>query len=256
MSGSDILQIVGSVLYAPIPGFVVLAEILNQGINGDFSILAALLNTQLPVLTEACPVPGDNSSKVANTFREPQSGVLCGDGDDITGKDLSWWRKYAKKQLKQSSVFGAFWISIRLKCSSWPSHPNWSFKGPFTTPKADPAGVKGKPAAPLLFLTNRLDPVTPLSAARAMAANHPGAAVVVQESMGHCAIVSAASNCTRRILADYFDKGVVPSEETRCETSCGPWDKGCKVFDTAPDVNAASASKLPITLRQFPLGLL
>lgn len=61
-----------------------------------------------------------------------------------------------------------------------------------------------------------------------MAANRPGAKVVVQGSMGHTAILSAYSECTKKIVAEYFDSGKLPDEkETSYETECGPWDEGC-----------------------------
>lgn len=113
----------------------------------------------------------------------------------------------------KSQLFGSYWSMLRFSCSSWPFSPNLSFKGPFKTPKAVPNLAAGHPAAPLLFLSNRLDPVTPLKSARAMASNHPGAALVVQESMGHCTISTAPSDCTRRIIADYLEFGTVPSGE-------------------------------------------
>lgn len=260
ITGADVLEVIASVLYKPVPKFKTLATLLEGGVNGNYTLLAETIGDSLPALNEACPVPGNNASFAEVDRAEQQSAVLCGDGDDIADKDLAWWRQYLKKQISQSAVFGAKWAAIRITCSSWPFRPNWSFKGPFTTPEADARGVKGKPAAPLLFLTNRLDPVTPLSAARAMAARHPGAGIVVQEAMGHCAVGAAPSECTRRIVADYFDTGAVPSKETTCETTCGPWDEGCTPF--GDEINSLSSwgqnseDESVITLRKFPLGLM
>lgn len=195
----------------------------------------ALLSGGNPTIQDACPV---ESSITPNTTApefpqldpaeiEKASAILCGDGEDVTGKSVSWWLQYAQKQESISRVFGRYWTSTRLICSSWPFQANWVFRGPFTSPKPDKSLKPGIPAAPILFLSNRLDPVTPLRAARKMSANHPGSRVVVQEAIGHCTLVSAASNCTRAILADYMDSGVVPNTEISCSVSCGPWDSNC-----------------------------
>ncbi|KAH0522927.1 hypothetical protein TsFJ059_006709 [Trichoderma semiorbis] len=230
ITGDDIRKLVGSSLYNPIRTFKLLATTLHEAMKGNTTELVSNLMKfgHLPNLDTVCS--DNNSTKPAAMIPESQSAVICGDGDDITDKDAGWWSKYVQRLMSKSKLFGSYWSNIRFSCSSWPFRPNLSFKGPFTTPKAHPNLVAGHPAAPLLFLSPRLDPVTPLNSARAMAANHPGAAVVVQESMGHCVIGTAPSDCTKNIVADYFESGTVPSEEVTCKTQCGPWDDNCSGY--------------------------
>ena len=64
-------------------------------------------------------------------------------------------------------------------------------------------------AFPLLFLSGRRDPVTPLRAAVKMARKFAGAGLVEQASDGHCTI-ACASPCTARHLRAYLNDGVVP----------------------------------------------
>ncbi|KAJ4855600.1 TAP-like protein domain-containing protein [Trichoderma breve] len=220
ITGDDIRKLVGSSLYNPIRTFKLLATTLREAMKGNTTELVSNLMKfgHVPNLDTVCS--DNNSTKPAAILPESQSAVICGDGDDITDKDAGWWSN----------------------CSSWPFRPNLSFKGPFTTPKAHPNLVAGHPAAPLLFLSPRLDPVTPLNSARAMAANHPGAAVVVQGSMGHCVIGTAPSDCTKSIVADYFESGTVPSEEVTCKTQCGPWDDNCSGYSPAAASTGESAS--------------
>ncbi|EGR48346.1 uncharacterized protein TRIREDRAFT_121968 [Trichoderma reesei QM6a] len=262
----DVLILAGRVLYNPAPLFKVLARKLNDFIAGDLTQMAvmALGLGMVPAMQDACPLDRANVTKPTIVI-ESQNAVVCSDGDDVSGKDLAWWRRYVRSQLDVSRVFGATWSTIRMPCSGWRIRPNWSFKGPFTTPDPDPALRPGRPAAPILFLSNRLDPVTPLRAAQAMAAQHPGARVLVQEAMGHCAVASAPSKCTRRAVADYFESGVIPSDLSPCNVECRPWDTSCPATDDAAlhnndDEMEAMASWFnrdeAVWHRKSPLGLL
>jgi hypothetical protein len=123
------------------------------------------------------------------------------------------------------------------QCSGWGIRPKWRYTGPFTTPEHDPSGAEGKPLAPLLFLSSRYDPVSPLRNAAAMAARHPGAVWVVQESAGHSSI-STPSRCTKKIIQDYLEFGTLPKNETVCEADCRPWSP-CEPRSAAMRINFA-----------------
>ena len=62
---------------------------------------------------------------------------------------------------------------------------------------------------PLLYLSNTLDPVTPLGAAVKMALKFQDAGLVEQKSMGHCTM-AATSLCTVKKIKEYFTQGKVP----------------------------------------------
>ncbi|KAL7822011.1 TAP-like domain-containing protein [Trichoderma gracile] len=266
----DVLILAGRVLYNPLPLFKVLARRLDEFLAGDLTQMAvmALGLGMVPAMQDACPLDRANATQPKPSIViEAQNAVVCADGDDVSANDLAWWRRYVRSQLDASRVFGATWSTIRMPCSGWRFRPNWSFKGPFTTPDPDPALTPGRPAAPILFLSNRLDPVTPLRAAQAMAAQHPGARVLVQEAMGHCAVASAPSKCTRRAVADYFESGVIPSNPSPCHVECGPWDTSCPATGEAvlhtddAEVEAMSSwfnrdRDEAVWRRKSPLGLL
>ncbi|KAL9480572.1 hypothetical protein ACSS6W_005358 [Trichoderma asperelloides] len=263
VTGSDVRSLIGTILYTPLKGFKVLAKQLDSFISGnigDMAILALSLGL-MPVMKDACPIANFTNPQLVGKI-ESQSAVVCVDGDDITDKDISWWRKYVNRQVSTSSLFGATWATIRLHCSSWRFRPKWQFKGPFTTPKPDPSLKSGHPAAPILFLSNRLDPVTPLRAAQAMAAKHPGARVIIQEAMGHCAVASAPSSCTKSVVADYFESGIIPSDVSTCNIECGPWDTSCSLTNAniTNDIDAQAAASWfngeeRIWRRMSPLGV-
>lgn len=168
-----------------------------------------------------------NKSNYPLIPKDSQSAIICIDGKDVTNLTNSDWRDYVRKQISISSLGGAFWATLRISCAGWTSRPNWPFKGPFTTPppsKSAKSPEPGHPAAPLLFISTRLDPVTPLRNARSMAEAHPGAGVMVLESTGHCVTNNAVGSCAKGVLSAYFDIGAVPSKETTCEPTRGPWD--------------------------------
>ncbi|PTB66068.1 hypothetical protein BBK36DRAFT_1203627 [Trichoderma citrinoviride] len=262
----DVLILAGKVLYNPLSMFKVLARKLNEFIAGDLTQMAVMAVGlgMVPAMQDACPLDRSNATK-PSIIIEAQNAVVCSDGDDISGKDLAWWRKYVRSQLDVSNIFGATWSTIRMPCSGWRIRPNWSFKGPFTTPDADASLQSGRPAAPILFLSNRLDPVTPLRAAQAMAAQHPGARVLIQEGMGHCAVASAPSKCTREVVADYFESGVIPSDLSPCSVECHPWDESCPATgESVLQTNDAEVEAMTSWFnrdeapwyRKSPLGLL
>ncbi|OAA38689.1 Peptidase S33 tripeptidyl aminopeptidase-lik [Beauveria brongniartii RCEF 3172] len=232
LQSGDLRTLLLGAMYQPLTLFKEAASLVDAAMRGNTT---ALYDVVSPIaggsLDEACPVGGNGTASSADDSPDAQSAILCGDGEDVTGRDTAFWRAYVAKQLAQSSVAGAFWSSIRLACSSWRAQAKWQFRGPFTTPSpsdnnASAPPEPGRPAAPVLFLSNRLDPVTPLRSARKVAQMHPGAGLLVQDAMGHC-VFSAhpPTDCTRRVVRRYFDEGVVPAEETTCEAVCKPWSE-------------------------------
>lgn len=253
LKARDFRDFIGTSMYHPVKAFKPLARLLNESIHGnsDAFVNVMSLGELVPNIADACAIDRNKTESKPEGY-DTVNAVVCADGDDVTDKDIAWWRRYVDQLSSLSKIWGATWAEIRFPCSSWPFKNNWSFKGPFTTPKHDSTPVEGRPSAPLLFLANRFDPVTPVTAARAMAHAHPGAQLVVKESMGHGVVPGPESPCTDKIVADYFDKGVVPDEEIVCEADCGPWDDICEVYSVG---SMFSAAYLESRLGQFPLAV-
>jgi hypothetical protein len=216
ITGNDIRTSFLLPLYKPIPLFRIYAEVLASAMEGNYTgLLRSIAN---PRLQDACVI--DNSTIPPG---DGQHSIACTDGEDTTGHDLEFFEKYIDKLKTQSPTFGAMWATLRFICGGWRIRPKWRFTGPFTSPPADPSLKEGVPAAPMLLLSSRLDPVTPLANAYLMSAGHPGSAVVMQDSVGHCALPTGWSECTNEILREYFDTGKVPKNGTVCHTGCKPW---------------------------------
>lgn len=217
--------------YSPLAKYQPLALALKEAMQGNTTLLTSQYTSQLNV------PQGSNLSNYTNDPLIPMDGlaaVNCVDSIDVTQHDNVFWRSVLRKHTAISSVAGPFWAGVRVSCAGWKARPRWEFKGPFTMPEPTRRGEgegegevldPDRPAAPLLFASNRLDPTTPLQSARLMASKFPGAGLLVQEAVGHCVLLSTdMTPCARNVFADYFDAAVVPDGELVCEAGRGPWD--------------------------------
>ena len=235
--------------------YPLLARALADAVDdGDFR---GVLSAQFREPERACPAPGSappNASEVAaRSGLDAAHAIKCADGDAANARmsaaDLA---EYVRELTRQSPTLGPYWALLRFECSGWAVRPVWRFTGPFSTPvpanlslphRFPPAAGRmpvplplpqdqdeknkkqdnrHRPQAPLLFVTSRLDPVTPLRNAYAMSAAHPGSAVLEVDAVGHCGS-TVPSNCVRLLLRDYLATGRVPPTGTRCPTEFDPW---------------------------------
>jgi len=124
------------------------------------------------------------------------------------------------EHMSNVSSFADVWMSLMAGCNSWGIQAvdppmRWD----------DHPAHKRKPintSFPVLFLSNKNDPVTPLSAAVAMARKFVDAGLTEQNSEGHCS-TAAVSKCTINKLRAYFLLGKVPPHPSKLEE--GEWEK-------------------------------
>lgn len=260
LRGEDVRRIVANALYSALQHFRPLAIALYEGMTGYPALLSKWADVGIPKIEDTCRSK-PSVSAMPEVKEEQAMAVLCSDGQNINGRSIAWWEDIVSEQRKQSKLMGYLWASIRFSCSAWQFHPNWEFRGPFRSPKHSSNLDTGRPAAPLLFLSTLLDPVTPLKVAEEAAKNHVGSVVVTQKSLGHTAWGSAPSKCTWKIVSEYLSQGVMPKKGIVCEEDCGPWDEKCNAFEVTEksDVDerawkAMFDAKEPRP-RQVPLGL-
>ncbi|OAQ67723.1 proteinase [Pochonia chlamydosporia 170] len=232
LTGCDIRAYMGGGFYAPIATFQTMAFILDAAITGN---TARLFDAYFSDISPKRKADGG----LYDDPLHPAAGdggyaVRCGDGDDVTQKDVTWWREYAQNLTSRSLIFGSYWANKRFICSGWKFKSNWRFTGPFTSPepRKDASGdpEPGYPAAPTLYLSTRLDHVTPLLSARDMRDVYPGAGLGVLDVGGHTTLgAGATSECIEKLVEEYLETGTVPAEESVCTVDCGPWDEKCEV---------------------------
>ncbi|UKZ86683.1 uncharacterized protein TrAFT101_002507 [Trichoderma asperellum] len=261
LRGEDVRRIVANALYSPLQHFRPLALALYEGMKGNPTRLFKWTDAEIPKIEDARR-GAQNVSTTPAVKEEQVMAVLCTDGQDISSRQVAWWQETVSDQHKQSKLLGYLWAAIRFSCSAWQLRPSWEFRGPFQSPAHSVKLETDRPAAPLLFLSTLLDPVTPLRVAKLAARSHVGSVVVTQKSLGHTAWGSAPSKCTWKIVSKYLFTGVMPETGTVCEEDCGPWDEKCNAFEVAQkfDVDerawrAMFDAKEPSRLRQVPLGL-
>ncbi|TDZ40688.1 Tripeptidyl aminopeptidase [Colletotrichum trifolii] len=221
LTGYDVINAFRGPMYRPHTEFVSLATQLNSAVEGNYTALLRSQTQNVPPLEKACDAR--NGTFPPSTLGEGGQSILCGDAEDKRNWTLADFRDWVSMLTDQSPTFAGSWSQIILACMAWDVRPKWRFTGPFTTPEHDASLVEGKPAAPVLFLSSRLDPVTPLRNAHKMSESHPGSVVLVQNSPGHCA-GETGSRCTSKVIQEYLEHGRLPEKGTVCEPDCSPWD--------------------------------
>jgi hypothetical protein len=232
----DILHLIFRPLYFPQVRFPGLAATLANAMEGNFT--GVYENTDKPALAKSC---GPQQTDDYTWQDEVQSSILCGDGPSLNETTAAEFAEYVARLTEDSPHFGPLWSRVRIRCSGWKIRPKYRFTGPWTTPDPDASLVEGKPAAPILFVSSTIDPVTPLSNARRAMAGHPGSALLAQESVGHGALF-VPSRCREAAIARYFATGEVPAEpETLCQADCRPFQPECEGLE--PVVATLEASE-------------
>jgi pimeloyl-ACP methyl ester carboxylesterase len=200
-------------LYDPIQLFPVTADALAALEKGDGRSVAEMLRA--PPFT--CP-SSPSSPSPPNTGSEVSTAIACQDGAAGRLASVHEFVEYLGLLRNQSSWTAANWAAIRLSCAGWDIAPRG------LGPQDETEWWGGKTKAPVLFLSNELDPVTPLRNARRIRRLFPGAGLMVQGGgAGHCTF-TAPSACGRGVVGKYFEDGVVAGEEIVCEVDQVPWD--------------------------------
>ncbi|KAK7946102.1 TAP-like protein-domain-containing protein [Apiospora aurea] len=219
----DVLDAILRPLYQPQHDFPALARLLAEAIQGNMTLLYSSLN-QAPTHKDSCS--NNSADPPAYTWGpDAMTAIACGDGepqDNLTAVEFADY--VSDLQRHQNADFAFLEAQVRLGCSGWRIRPKYRFDGPWTTPRADARLVPGKPAAPILFVSSRYDPVTPLANAVAMSRDHPGSRVLVQENAGHGSLFSPG-RCRENHIKRYFATGEMPPEGAACEPDCQPFQE-------------------------------
>ncbi|KAI1417402.1 alpha/beta-hydrolase [Hypoxylon sp. FL1857] len=246
---ADVTYLIFEALYQPLQLFPYGAVLLSAAMAGNFTLLHAAL--ALPTSSTSCPpAPAPESYTWSS---DTLAAVACGDAASLAGLSTPEFLAYLREQQALAADFGAYWARIRLSCTGWRVRPAYRFEGPFTTPQADPAGVEGRPEAPLLFLSSMYDPVTPHANAVAMAREHVGSVVLVQDNAGH-GTQSVPGRCRDGYVRAYFETGEVPPEGTVCEADCTPFQECPQAGLTKRGLDGEGVPEL-LRRRRAPLGM-
>ncbi|KAI1435990.1 Alpha/Beta hydrolase protein [Xylaria sp. CBS 124048] len=185
-------------LYAPISGFPVIAELLDHAVKGTLGEIA-----KGPAMPSFCgnltlPVWPDDAIEA----------IACSDKRYRIDENATALQSRFEKAASYS-WFADVWFGAgpNLGCNGWPIKSKDTPMQWDEHPVHEPELIETN--FPILFLSNSLDPVTPLADALYMTRRFANASIVEQKALGHCSI-SCVSSCTIRHLRAYLNDGVVP----------------------------------------------
>ncbi|KAI1175495.1 Alpha/Beta hydrolase protein [Nemania sp. FL0916] len=226
-------------LYAPIVGFPVIAELLDAVASGRLEEVAKGQGLALFCGNLTLPAWPDDGGRT----------IACSDKRNRLDENVTELQARFEKAASYS-WFADVWFGIysNLGCNGWAIEN----KDPPMRWDDHPAHkpTPTKTSFPILFLSNRLDPVTPLGDALAMTRKFANASIVEQDGTGHCTL-SCVSSCTIAHLQAYLNDGVVPpSPKFESDTSNdGQWPT-CKCFDR-PWRSSISLAEEPASVSGF-----
>ncbi|KAK6855776.1 hypothetical protein PG995_007927 [Apiospora arundinis] len=223
LTAGDIRMVLFQALYAPIQAYPGVARMLHivhtdQGLERLITplIMGSLCSgVQLPVWPD-----------------DAQKAVMCSDKRYKLNETVPELEKLFE-DMSSISSFSDVWMGLMMGCNDWTIEAKDPPMDWDDHPARKPAPINT--SFPLLFLTNHLDPVTPLYAAEKMTRRFSGASLIEQtDGMGHCTM-ACTSMCTIRHIRAYINEGKVPrvpdfdssdpskSWET-CECHEKPWN--------------------------------
>ncbi|PWY96770.1 alpha/beta-hydrolase [Aspergillus sclerotioniger CBS 115572] len=220
---SDVKRLLKVALYAPIDLFPILATILSDLEQGSATSMAEwksmLRNEMQPphCLHPECQSQPACRESCQYIFRiEVTAGIACLDLNQklLNVAKETYWEEYLRPVVQSTHWVGDAFADFAMPCASWEG------RGPGSFDDNGPIGAESM-STPILFVSNSLDPVTPLADAHAMSALFNGSVVLEQLAEGHCSFASR-SICTENHIRKYFQTGTLPTPGTQCETDVHP----------------------------------
>ncbi|KAI1312808.1 Alpha/Beta hydrolase protein [Xylaria venustula] len=207
-------------LYSPVAGFPVVADLLNHAFNGKLGEIAQGTGMATFCGNLTLPAWPDDAMK----------GIACGDKRGKLNENITELQARFEKAASYS-WFADVWFDAdpNLGCNGWEIESRGPPMRWDDHPVHKPALIETN--FPILFLSNTLDPVTPLGHALEMTRKFANASIVEQDGLGHCSL-SCVSGCMIAHIRAYFNEGIVPPPPKfkSDSSSDGEWPT-CQCFD-------------------------
>ncbi|CEJ61201.1 hypothetical protein PMG11_09739 [Penicillium brasilianum] len=213
---TDLKNILRVAVYQPLLAFPVLANHVSELAKGNAVTMADFKHRRHfgACPSSECRLAGPWSSQCAseqdNTLYA-SAAILCTDAEYMTNYTWDEFEGIWAALAADSRSLGDYWAQIELSCVGWKAKAKYKFTGPWSAVTAHP----------MLFVSNTLDPVTPLHNAKHMAKQFPGSVLLEQDSEGHTTI-AAPSLCVAKAIRKYFQTGALPAVGTLCEADLKP----------------------------------
>ncbi|KAK2770980.1 cell wall anchored protein [Colletotrichum kahawae] len=209
-----------TLIYQPVK-FELLALGLRALITGEYISFLEMLSADAPDTTCGGSAPHIEAPPYT-WYEDVAFGVVCGDAvDGVADRNLSLSDELVHIIDRQAPTTGVVWGGRVMACAGRKIRPPYAFTGPFGTPAVNFSDPE-TPEAPLLIISTRFDPATPVANAFTMQEQHVGSGVVIQESAGHGVTGAGVNSCTAKIIREFFVSGKVPQNLTVCRADCVP----------------------------------
>ncbi|KAF2120134.1 TAP-like protein-domain-containing protein [Lophiotrema nucula] len=200
--------------FAPISRFPALAQLFVGLERGNGSAVAK--SSGFGTLTTASA--GETKSKEYH-MEEPRLIILCNDANGRSNlSSIAAFEKQVEYLVDQSHYLGESWAGATgVNCHSLDlkSPKSQQFSGL-------PSLASKNKSAPILFLSNTIDPTSPLQGAKKMTELFPGSALVTVEGVGH-GTVTAPSKCAMEYIQSYLAWGTIPLGNATCKPDSVPF---------------------------------
>ncbi|KAJ6156529.1 hypothetical protein N7497_005414 [Penicillium chrysogenum] len=208
---TDIKAIQRVATYQPLLAFPVLADRMTElGKGMQFPWLtSSMVTTSVHVRPTNAVLLGLGHRN--DNMLYAMAAIMCSDGEHLTSPNIEQFREEWSSLVADSASLGDYWAQLQLSCVGWKAKAKYPFAGPWGATTAHP----------MLFVSNTLDPVTPLRSAQHMSRIFPGSRLLQQESEGHTTL-TAPSICVAKAIRHYFQTGKLPVTGTLCEADLKP----------------------------------
>ncbi|RHY59200.1 hypothetical protein DYB34_011429 [Aphanomyces astaci] len=156
---------------------------------------------------DTCPVT--NPSYLGMNMEFPI--YIANDGELKGAQD---WFRAIREAKKNSPLFGMQFAYEALPAMYWKIRPVERYSGPWNVQLRQP----------VLILQNKIDPVTPLRGAQALARLMGcNAVLVTRDGYGH-GIRNTPTTCIFNAIAAFFNNATYPKHNSNCKVDAGPFD--------------------------------
>ena len=244
---SDLKTILGSMIYVPLIGFPIFAEVVAPLSVRNGSALAEYFFAPLPALPANDTIDPYEPTTGPSYFDPSADRTLYAViGSDSTTHLNKTAFKTAWDSLRKVTYWNADrFATLSLPFTVWPSTPKWRLSNTHSI-------GSNATANPILFVSNLIDPAAPLNSAKNMHAAFARSALLLNDGEGHTTPASP-SLCIVQAYRAYMQTGKTPQDLGPCLPYVRPF-LGADGPRTAP-FNTDGATKENLALYQASLGI-
>lgn len=171
---TDLKAILRVAVYQPLLAFHVLAYHMSKLAKGNAATMADFKHRRhfSVCSSDACTIAGPWSSACTrgqDNSLYASAAILCTDAQYMTELSMEQFRESWASLRAESAALGDYWAQLELACVGWKAQAKKKFTGNVTLWMLTVRMLRwlgpwgGVTAHPMLFVSNTLDPVTPLN---------------------------------------------------------------------------------------------